>query len=357
MKTITKYTGVLLSFLSISAHASTVKDDETVILFSTSGYMGSDNQWIIPVHGWIFEYEHDSLWRKSSLKVLMKSLELNGIDANNAYFKKRAWHFLVDNERGKKVSVAIAGESFQCDKSRPNGHFKGVAELNFSVLPNHNNGGWINYEVKLKKDDKRKFIGETQLLPKQGISVISDIDDTIKASHVADKAELLKNTFLKAFQAVDGMATIYQQWHKSGAAFHYLSASPWQLYQSLSAFTEENNFPRGDFHLRNFRIKDSSFYALFKSPFEYKTGKIENIIKNYPQRKFVLVGDSTESDPEIYAHIAKKYPQQIIKIFIRQADTPSNKERFVNTFSELENNKWQVFSEAKELGEVKLEDF
>jgi phosphatidate phosphatase APP1 len=33
-----------------------------------------------------------------------------------------------------------------------------------------------------------------------GVSVVSDIDDTVKASNVVDRSDLLPNTFLRPFE-------------------------------------------------------------------------------------------------------------------------------------------------------------
>ena len=57
-----------------------------------------------------------------------------------------------------------------------------------------------------------------ELLPRRGISVISDIDDTIKVSHVANRGRLLRNTFVNPFAPVPGMAELYQAWREAGAA-------------------------------------------------------------------------------------------------------------------------------------------
>ncbi|KAI7884280.1 hypothetical protein K492DRAFT_125198, partial [Lichtheimia hyalospora FSU 10163] len=40
------------------------------------------------------------------------------------------------------------------------------------------------------------------------------------------------------------------------------------------------------------------------------------IVKDFPKRKFILVGDSGERDPEIYRMLYDRFPDQIIKIFI-----------------------------------------
>jgi phosphatidate phosphatase APP1 len=75
-----------------------------------------------------------------------------------------------------------------------------------------------------------------------GLSIVSDIDDTIKVTHVpAGKKTILRNTFLNEFQAAAGMRDRYQQMiADAGAAadvcFHYVSGSPWQLFDVLSEF-------------------------------------------------------------------------------------------------------------------------
>jgi len=43
----------------------------------------------------------------------------------------------------------------------------------------------------------------------EGVSIISDIDDTIRVSNVADRAALLRGTFVEPFAAVPRMAELY----------------------------------------------------------------------------------------------------------------------------------------------------
>ena len=48
--------------------------------------------------------------------------------------------------------------------------------------------------------------------------------------------------------------------------------------------------------------------------------EITNIISRFPSRKYILIGDSGESDPEIYSRIYSKYPDNIALIIIRFID-------------------------------------
>ncbi|MGB7326045.1 MAG: App1 family protein [Rubripirellula sp.] len=62
----------------------------------------------------------------------------------------------------------------------------------------------------------------------------------------------------------------------------------------------EAGFPEGTFHLKQFRLKDSSVLDLLSSQQETKRSAIVPILEAFPQRQFILIGDSGEQDPEIY---------------------------------------------------------
>jgi phosphatidate phosphatase APP1 len=115
------------------------------------------------------------------------------------------------------------------------------------------------------------------------------------------------------------MAALYQHWRqRDGASFHYVSASPWQLYVPLEEFTRSNAFPMGSFHLKEFRWRGERFLNRFASPEDYKIRTIEPLLQAAPRRRLVLVGDSGERDPEAYGELARRHPEQVVAIFIRE---------------------------------------
>jgi phosphatidate phosphatase APP1 len=147
------------------------------------------------------------------------------------------------------------------------------------------------------------------------------------------------------------MAGVYRDWERSvGARFHYVTASPWQLYVPLSDFTRSNGFPAGTWHMREFRLKDRSVLELFASPERYKPGAIEPLLRKFPKREFVLVGDSGEKDPEIYGALARKYPDQVRRIFIRDVTGESAASpRYEKAFGRLPRELWQVFKDPMQI--------
>jgi len=356
MKIITAIVALLTSF-SVTADgwwfsSDKIKDDEQVIFFPSEAYQKPGSQeWTTGFHGWIFEPE--SFGEINS--IVRKALDIPDDDHNekNSLLKQRLQWFIVDNERGKKLSVKIDKQHFKLNKSTANGHFRGETTLNYSTLKpatKSDNNTLIKFTAITSKGDQRDFSGEIHPIPSKGLSVISDIDDTIKISQVTNKKELIKNTFMRPFKIAPGMSELYRQWHiNNNAIFHYVSASPWQLYPPLSSFMNENRFPKGLFHMKSFRLKDSSFMNLFSDPVEYKMGIIESILKRYPQRNFILVGDSGEKDPEVYGMIARKYPGQIKYILIRKVGENNNDERFNLAFAELATDRWQTFTKTPEI--------
>ncbi|UCC30033.1 MAG: App1 family protein [Phycisphaerales bacterium] len=335
---------------------SSIADDEHVVFFPTFGYLALDRaSWVIQIHGWISEPELDSSLRNASLGILRRLSGLEKDEAETATFKERARAFLVDNERGKRISIRLGEKLHLAGISGPSGHFKGTirlapAEVKRLLDAQEMKDGWLRFEAITRDEDSRRFAGRVQLIGHKGLSVISDIDDTIKISQVTDYRALLKNTFLREFEPVPGMVEVYRSWAAAGACFHYVSASPWQLYEPLSAFLQTVRFPAGTFHLKSFRLKDSTAMSLFASPEGLKRDSIESILSAFPQRRFILVGDSGEKDPEIYGALARDHPDQVALILIHDVTSePADCQRYQEAFAGIAKDRWTVFRHAEEL--------
>jgi phosphatidate phosphatase APP1 len=298
-----------------------IKADEHIVFFPGMAHLSADRtHWIANVHGWVFEKNLTGDFVEGSKRLL--GFKRKDYDKEfEELKKKRLGWFFVDNQRNKKVSIQIQNKTFILNKSGANGHFYGKIKLPsafVSKLPK-NGKNRIAYTAVISNGRKQQFTGEIFLIPPRGISVISDIDDTIKLSEVYNKRKLMENTFKHPYKTIPGMARSYRRWdqHKN-INFHYLTASPWQLYVPLDKFMDKSGFPKGTFHMRYFRLKDSSFFNIMKSSQNYKEKRIHEIVRRYPKRRFILVGDSGERDYHIYTKVAEKYPGRIRAIFIHE---------------------------------------
>lgn len=155
-----------------------------------------------------------------------------------------------------------------------------------------------------------------------GISVISDIDDTIKNSGIlGDKRELFRNVFMYDYEkiAIEGVQEWYHELQKMGAKFHYVSNSPWQLYPTISTYLKSAKFPPGSMHLKEY----SGFLnGILEPASDRKKSNMHSILRDFPNRKFVLIGDSGEGDLEAYIDVARHFPDQILAIYIRDVTLP-----------------------------------
>jgi hypothetical protein len=330
--------------------ASELKADEQVLLYPTVARVVPKGL-ELKIHGIVYEPER----RQLGLGLIRRLTGLEGAlkPAEAAVFNHRCRYFLVDNERGKKFSAVLDEQRLALGTSAANGHFSSrlLWKGHEPFVANRTTNGMMKLMLAIGGTDGRRVPLEVHVLGDTGISVISDVDDTVKISEVLDKKALLRNTFCRPFKPVPGMADIYRNWAASSQArFHYVSASPWQLYLPLSEFMRSNGFPAGTFHLKQFRVKDEGVVELFNSPQRYKPGVIEPMMRDFPKREFVLVGDSGEKDPEIYGAIARQHLGQVRRILIRDVTgEPPNTARYQKAFGGLPPGLWQIFTEPAEI--------
>jgi len=332
-----------------------VEADEVVVLFDTAAHASGEGdaiEWIAPVHGWIYEPE-DSRLRKATLAAgLRAKFGLEVSDLTRANFDRRANLFFSDNERGKRITVRAGSAKETLPASTPNGHFHGELRVGAQeAAAALRKDGAIDLRVVLDRGDARGFGGTVHLVPRRGISVVSDIDDTVKLSEVADRRALLDSTFFQDFRAARGMAAKYREWASRGAAFHFVSSSPWQLYVPLREFLHAAGFPPAVLELKSVRFKDETLLDLFKPGSETKPRQIEPILARFPERRFVLVGDSGEHDPEVYSALYRAHPEQVARIYIRNvSDARPDDARFGALFAGIPAERWALFTDPADLG-------
>ena len=337
----------LLSLPSWFLHGSPLKLDEEVIFFPTSANQNDLGEWEVAIHAWVFELEENSFARKLGQETIGEVLECFNVteaQTNSETFRQRLKWFLVDNERNKRLPLSFGELKQITPRTSANGHVNFITRLNSN--PDNN---WISYSVETGDNDTRLFSGESQLIPTTGLSVISDIDDTIKISVVLDREALIQNIFFREYKISPGMPKLFKRLSEQGAFFHYVSASPWQLYPTLKPFMELH-YPKGSYSLRYFRITDSSFVKFFLSSQDYKTVTIRNIIQRYPLHQFSLVGDSGENDPEVYARTYAEFPDNIQQILIRKVPgSDLSENRILNVTQNTPKEKWAFFDHPDEI--------
>ena len=332
---------------SLPLWASPIKDDEFIQLMSSAAKLKDDGEIEFSVTAWI--YEKESRPGAQTVLALWMKLDLDKLtQEEKERFESRTQLFRIDSERNKKITLKFLEQQQSLSKTDA----WGLANKKISFMSaSASHGDIIQYSAVLPAKDKREFVGQLVLVAEEGISIISDIDDTIKDSHVLDKQLLIRNTFVNPLHAVSGMNELYQSYASinKNLAFHYVSSSPLQLFPLLTEFLQQEKFPVGSLHLRHIKLKDEIFKEGSSSQ-RHKQKQIRHLLNQFPKRQFVLIGDSGEADPEIYAAVTNDYPDRILHILIRDvtgetAESP----RYQKTFKTIPANKWRIFSEPKEL--------
>lgn len=343
---------------------SGIEDSSRLMIEAFPGYGNQlpTGDWKFSLSGVVYQpSESFNMRQRMMIRMLGNAMQATPEQLQCDMFQQRVAPFLAEAEHKRHVNVTIGGQVFRLSKrTYRNGHFRGsvtvsaalVDQVRQSTELQNTDNTVLPYRVELAGQSTVAVEGEVRLIPGGGLSVISDIDDTIKVSGVGNRKELLANTFLREFKSVSGMAELYQQWASAGTSFHYVSSSPWQLYRALQGLHTELSFPAGTMHLRNFRIRDQLFKK-FRIRRHGKVSAIESLLKGLPQQKFVLIGDSGEKDPEIYRRICRRFPGRVSGLFIRDLpDRRMTTERLLKLKKALPDGICDRFENADALRET-----
>ena len=151
------------------------------------------------------------------------------------------------------------------------------------------------------------------------------------------------------------MPELYLKLVAGGAQIHFVSSSPWQLYDPLREFFVEAGFPWATLDLKSMRFRDDTFFNLFKKGTETKPEQIVPILERYSARKFILIGDNGEQDPEVYGEIARQFADSIRRILIRNINNSKAEDaRYLKAFNGVPSSKWQLFDKPEQLSAREL---
>ncbi|MDF1503977.1 phosphatase domain-containing protein [Roseisolibacter sp. H3M3-2] len=208
-------------------------------------------------------------------------------------------------------------------------------------------GAWHPVQFALHEgtpSDDARAVGAVLVPPAHArFGVISDMDDTVLQSDVtsflsAARMVLLENArtrlpfpgvaaFYRALQAAVPGAT--GGGGAQGNPIFYVSSSPWNLYDVIADFLEAQAIPAGPLLLRDWDIGPS-----LRSNKGHKLARIREVLATYPSLPFLLVGDSTQEDPEIYGALARESPGRVLAIYIRDPHRDATRRAAIQALAE-----------------------
>lgn len=154
--------------------------------------------------------------------------------------------------------------------------------------------------------------------------VVSDLDDTLAVTNVVNASKLVKAALMQdetSQPVVEGMAAFYGCLKEDKAArpgFALVSGSPAQYLGRVRQFLNAHGFPVFGIYLRD--LGPSTLK-------NYKQPVIRSLLEEIPNQ-VVLIGDSGEHDPEVYAQMRAEFPDRVKAIYIRNAGRADDAKRF-----------------------------
>jgi phosphatidate phosphatase APP1 len=153
--------------------------------------------------------------------------------------------------------------------------------------------------------------------------VISDLDDTVIQSRITSFLQAVRTVMLgnaRTRLPFPGVAAFYQALEQGGDGarlnpIFYVSSSPWNIYDVITEFMDIQKIPRGPLVLRDWDFGLEMLAASRHA--DHKSAVIRDIVQLHPEMQFILIGDTSQQDPEIYRRIVAEFPNRVKAIYIR----------------------------------------
>lgn len=193
--------------------------------------------------------------------------------------------------------------------------------------PDEPRPGWHHIKVQMTNTRYAGTVGHGKVFVPYATqyAFISDIDDTFLISHSAHLRKRLYVLFTKNARTrkpFEGVVRHYQLLAHANTTpqnpnpFFYVSSSEWNLYDYILEFKRSYGLPEGVYLLNQMK----RWYELTQTGQTKHSGKfmrIARVLKEFPHQQFILLGDDTQQDPQIYAKIVEGFRDRIRCVYLR----------------------------------------
>lgn len=221
------------------------------------------------------------------------------------------------------AQVGSAAGTFETDGD---GYFQVELPTEGSLDPTER---WHRVHLRVTRDDDEATENGMVYVPPPTARyvVISDIDDTVMHTGVANKAKMLWRLFVQDAEsrtAFPGVADLYRALYRGvggdeGNPMLYVSRAPWSIYEVLETFFRLEGIPEGPvLFLREWGLTLQR--PLPRRAKDHKRDLIRGMLRRYPDLPFVLIGDSGQHDPEIYAEAVREHADRVKAVYIRDVN-------------------------------------
>ncbi len=224
----------------------------------------------------------------------------------------RGWRsFATAQVAGAEIEVLVGGKAHVVTTDR--GGYLDV------VLDSDLEPGWHN--IELRTQDGARAVAPVHVVhPSARLGLISDIDDTVVVTRLPRVFVAAWNVLMRhehAREAVPGMASLYRRLLAGDATIPvvYLSTGAWNAAPAIGRFLRRHGYPAGPMLLTDWGPTNTGW---FRSGRAHKVAQLKRLMAEFPEVRWVLVGDDGQHDPEIYAAAAQARPERVRAVLIRQ---------------------------------------
>ncbi|TIH28777.1 DUF2183 domain-containing protein [Subtercola vilae] len=179
--------------------------------------------------------------------------------------------------------------------------------------------GW--HTIQLRAEDSEVVTSPVFIIePDAKFGVVCDVDDTVMVTALPRPLLAAWNTFVLDEHArvpTPGMAVLLDRLatEHPGSPTIYLSTGAWNVAPTLTRFLSRNLYPSGPLLLTDW---GPTHDRLFRSGREHKRDNLHRLAEEFPQMRWLLVGDDGQHDEEIYGEFEEQHPANVAAIAIRQ---------------------------------------
>ncbi|HZA05891.1 MAG TPA: phosphatase domain-containing protein [Propionibacteriaceae bacterium] len=224
----------------------------------------------------------------------------------------RGWRNFINVPVENATVEVHAGSSVQTVQA----DFSGIIDVKVDV---DLSPGW--HEIGLSSEGSSVAVAKVFVVdPELGFGMVSDIDDTVMVTALPRPFLAAWHTFVvneHARATTPGMPVLYERLTSQhpGAPVIYLSTGAWNVAPSLTRFLSRNLYPAGALLLTDW---GPTADAWFRSGKLHKRNSLERLAHEFPQIKWLLIGDDGQHDPIIYGDFVREHPNNVTAVCIRQ---------------------------------------
>ncbi|KAI5198509.1 hypothetical protein AUEXF2481DRAFT_33210 [Aureobasidium subglaciale EXF-2481] len=322
----------------------------TINTYPTYAHQDANGNWTVHVHGNI--HKRQPYGETELNDILVGFLPRAKLQYSNLKFWEGNYHILNSTEldMGRPLAHDIASYPLEdttigafmeaCDEgsilpisSNEEGSFYGTITVSAECAPSFDKNishipvrdiTLVPCNLRVEKDKDVQNTADVLFVPPRGVTIIADVDDTIREMNTWNPKQALLNVFVRPFRPWRDMPEVLRNLKQRIEAegqnvhIHYLTDAPEPIarsyFQNMTEF-----FPYGSFDFRPMNFTST------RQMIAAREHNLIRLMESFPERRFISIGDTANSMERFPSDMNRFYPRiQCLIVRDVQATEPSD---------------------------------